>query len=204
MPAWNRTHYAYELNASGKQISAAFGGGLDVSAFVPSVEVLPAQLAPVVRLTEDGKHELVWGQWGLAPYRSEASHIAARRLTARAETVGTTAHRAAFNQRRCLIPATGFREIADRRGQRFVTRLTLPSGKVMAIAGLWDIGHDRAGKRIDTYTIITSVAKPPRAELTRMPVIIARKDFQTWLEQPRIDLLAPYEGRLVIEQPATS
>ena len=71
----------------------------------------------------------------------------------------------------------------------------------MAIAGLWDIWHGRAGKRNDTYTIITSEPRQQsRPGLARIPIIIKPRDFDAWLRQPNIALLVPYDGRLVTGQ----
>lgn len=204
MTVSNRLEYAYELNATGAKIAAVFGIWLDLPVFEPSGEVLPAQESPVVRLTQYGERKCVLAQWGLAPYRSTDTNIGSRRVTARAETVATTtAFRAAFMQRRCLVPATGFYELADRPGRKIGQRLALPDGEVVAIAGLWDIWHDQAGKRSDTYTIITCEPRQQsRTGHTRMPVIIKPKDFDAWLKEPRTDLLTPYDEELVIGPPA--
>lgn len=205
MPTSNRPGYAYELDATGQKIAAVFGIRLDLPAFDPSSEVSPAQVSPVVRLMPGGERKCVLARWGLAPYQSAESNIGPRRFTARAETVASgPAFRAAFMQRRCLIPATGFFELAGSRAKKIRHRLALPGGKVMAIAGVWDIWHDRAGTRGDTYTIITSEpTQHHRTVIARMPVIIKPKDFEAWLAEPRIDLLTPYDGKLVIRQTAS-
>ena len=202
MTTSNRPVYAYELDATEEKIAAVFGIWLELPVFDPSGEVFPAHVAPVVRLTQGGDRKCVLARWGLAPYRSNDTNFGSRRLTARTETVATgPAYRTAFGQRRCLVPATGFFQQAGGTGRKIRRRLALPGGKVMAIAGVWDIWHDRAGKRGDTYTIITSEPRPqPWTGPARMPVIIKPKDFDAWLKEPRIDLLAPYDGKLVIRQ----
>jgi putative SOS response-associated peptidase YedK len=144
----------------------------------------------------------VLAQWGIAPYRSTDTNIGSRRVTARAETVATaTAYRTAFKQRRCLVPATAVYVLTGRPRVKIRRRLALPGGKVMAIAGLWDIWHDRTGERTETYAIITcEPGQQSRIGLARMPLIIKPKDFDVWLRQPSIDLLTPYDGKLVIRQ----
>lgn len=204
MTTSNRPDYAYELDTTGEKIAAVFGIWLELPVFEPSSEVLPAQISPVVHLTQSGERKCVLARWGLAPYRSADTdtNIGSRRFTARAETIASgPAFRTAFKQRRCLVPATGFCELAGRSGRKIKRRLALPGGKLMAIAGVWDIWHDRAGKRGDTYTIITSEPRQQsRPGFARVPVIIKPRDFDTWLRQPSIDLLTPYDGKLVIRQ----
>jgi putative SOS response-associated peptidase YedK/HPt (histidine-containing phosphotransfer) domain-containing protein len=188
-----RPEYAYELNVTGAKIAAAFDVRLDLPDFKPRREVLPAQLSPIVRLSHYGERICVLAQWGLAPYRSTDANIGSRRVTARAETIATApAFRAAFKQRRCLVPATGFYELGGRPSTKNTHRLALPKGKLIAIAGLWDIWHDQTGKRNDTYAIITcDMAQQSGAGPARMPVIIQPADFDAWLSEPRIDLLRP-------------
>jgi putative SOS response-associated peptidase YedK len=68
-----------------------------------------------------------------------------------------------------------------------------------AFGGLWDVRKDKAtGHTLETYTIVTT----DRNELiepihNRMPVIVARNDYERWLAvsdptQLPVDLLKPY------------
>src|SRR5207253_206716 len=68
-----------------------------------------------------------------------------------------------------------------------------------AFAGLYSIWHDKEGKEVRTYTIITT--KPNRVVAPihdRMPVILKKEDESTWLNpditEPErlLQLLAPY------------
>lgn len=86
--------------------------------------------------------------WGLIPSWAADPKIGHRLINARSETVATKpAFRAAFKQRRCLVPADGFYEwkLVDRKKQPYLTGVG--EGQPIAFAGLWEKWeHDgRAG-----------------------------------------------------------
>jgi putative SOS response-associated peptidase YedK len=75
----------------------------------------------------------------------------------------------------------------------------LKDGGLFAFAGLWDTWKDKAsGQELKTYTILTTdpneLLKPIH---NRMPVIVARKDYQRWMAPAEpshlpVDLLRPF------------
>lgn len=145
--------------------------------------VAPTQQVPVVRLATSGR-ELVQLRWGLIPSWAKDLSIGAKMINARAETVAEKpAFRSAFKRRRCLVVADGFYEWqrgADGEKQPYV--IGLDQEGPMAIAGLWEVWKDPAGERLESCTIITTAAnKRLEAIHHRMPVILGRADFETWL-----------------------
>src|SRR5690606_27298407 len=90
----------------------------------PSYNVAPTQMAPICRLTDEGKRELASLQWGLIP--TWAKETTAGVINARAETAATKPmFRSAFARRRCLVPVSGFYEWKKlpKRKQPFYIRL---------------------------------------------------------------------------------
>ena len=91
--------------------AALFGatGSLDLS---PRYNIAPTQDIAAVRNREgDDERELVALRWGLVPFWAKDPAIGNRMINARAETVASKpAYRAAYRQRRCLLPASGFYE----------------------------------------------------------------------------------------------
>jgi putative SOS response-associated peptidase YedK len=75
----------------------------------------------------------------------------------------------------------------------------LRDGDLFAFAGLWDTWKNKAsGEELQTYTILTTdpneLLKPIH---NRMPVIVARKDYERWMAPAEpshlpVDLLRPY------------
>jgi putative SOS response-associated peptidase YedK len=126
-------------------------------------------------------------------------------INAKAETVIASAmYREPFESRRCLVPASGFYEwmkLDPKTKQPY--SIAPRDGSIIAFAGLWDRWKDKeSGRVLDTYSIITTdpneLMKPENGPAIhdRMPVILARKDYDRWLTapkgQPPIDLLRPF------------
>ncbi|WP_273728088.1 SOS response-associated peptidase [Brucella gallinifaecis] len=65
--------------------------------------------------------------------------------------------------------------------------------KPLTFAGLFKTWKDReSGETIKSCTIITCAANDFMARIhNRMPVILDQKDWQSWLAEPRKDLLKP-------------
>ena len=116
---------------------------------------------------------------------------------ARGETVmEKPMFRQAFRRRRCLIPASGFYEWKAVPGQKTKQPfyISFKDGTPMSFAGLWETARTADGTQVDTCTIITTEANAVLAPIHhRMPVIIDREDWSTWLStEPMPEaLLAP-------------
>src|SRR5262249_7430344 len=130
---------------------------------------------------------LVWLGWGLVPSWADDIKIGYRLINARAETAaGKPAFRSAFRSQRCLIPADGFYEWQklNRRRQPFYFRLK--DGRPFAFAGLWGRWRKGVAEVVEACTILTTGANGLVRPLhERMPVILAPKDFERWLD-PRV------------------
>jgi putative SOS response-associated peptidase YedK len=143
--------------------------------------VAPSTKVPVIRLIED-ERVLSLMHWGLLPFWAKDPKIGYKTINARAETVATKpAFRAAYQARRCLMPANGFyewkRDVAPKQPYFIHRRDHNP----MAFAGLWETwnGPDQI---IESCTIITTKANELMAELhNRMPVLLDPQDFDGWM-----------------------
>src|SRR3954469_21693732 len=94
--------------ASSAELAAAFQAAwrCEEPADLPRFNVAPTQHAPVLLLKE-GRRMLDVFRWGLIPSWAKDASIGAKMINARAETVvAKPAYRAAFERRRCLVPAS--------------------------------------------------------------------------------------------------
>ena len=177
----------------------------DDSYLAPSYNVAPQSLQPVVRLdSEMGQRELTVMRWGLVPFWAKDAKIGYSTINAKSETVITSpAFREAMKRRRCLVPAEWFYEwqkIDAKTKQPYA--IGLRDGSLFAFAGLWETWKDKAKDQvIETYTILTTDPNELMEPIhNRMPVILAPKDYQRWLEpgEPThlpVDLLRPYPAK---------
>src|SRR5215468_4761743 len=106
----------------------------------PRYNVAPTDVMPVCRLDRRGQREIAMLRWGLIPYWAADPKISYKTINARAETVATApAFRAAFRNRRCLIPASGFfewKKQPDGRKQPYL--IEMRDGSPFSFAGLWE------------------------------------------------------------------
>lgn len=166
-----------------------------------SYNVAPTDFQPIVRLDRDGQRELTVMRWGLVPYWAKDSKIGFSTINAKSETVTTSpTFREAMKRRRCLVPAEWFYEWQKTDGKmKQPYAIALRDDSLFAFAGLWERWKDKAKDQVlETYTVLTTDPNELLEPIhNRMPVILAPKDYQRWLEpgeptHPPIDLLRPY------------
>jgi putative SOS response-associated peptidase YedK len=153
----------------------------------PHYNIAPTDTVDVFRLGKDGRRELLPMRWGLIPgwWKKSAKEVPAT-FNARAESVADKPmFRTAFKERRCIIPASGFFEWTGPKTQRQPHLFTAADGSpILAFAGLWDRWRDpAAGDEILSSTIIVCGARKWMERYhDRMPVILAARHFDAWLD----------------------
>ncbi len=161
----------------------------------PRYNIAPTQETPVVRLDQAGGRALAMLRWGLVPSWAKDATIGAKLINARADTVATKpSFRAAFRQRRCLVPADGFYEWQaglpgkPRPGKPKQPYLIARADKAtFAFAGLWEHWRD-GGQVLETFTIITTDANKTLMPIHhRMPVILDPGNYAAWLDPKNKD-----------------
>ena len=164
--------------------------------------VAPTDPAAVV-VQRDDRRAVTTYHWGLIPHWASEARIAARTFNARSETVAAMpAFRDSFRRKRCLVPVDSFYEWRRENGVRQPYRILRGDGLPLVLAGLWDGWRDpETGGVRRTFTIVTTRANAQIADLhDRMPVILARDAWATWLNPAPVDpgelhaLLMPTEG----------
>jgi putative SOS response-associated peptidase YedK len=105
---------------------------------------------------------------------------------ARIDKLGSPMWKGAFRHNRCLIPLTDwFENGIDKR--QYALKLPDP---IFCVAGL----HN--GR--NAYTMLMTEANPFIERFhDRMPIVIHKKDFDQWLNEPAIELLVPYAGEIM-------
>ena len=195
----------YDLSENPAAIRAHFDVP-SVPPFAGSGDVRPTERAPIIRINPlSAKRESTLARWGLVPSWAKDVKFGSRCINARLETLpGLPAYRAAYRNRRCLVPASGFYEWSGVRGQRTKWRICPSDRPLFGLAGLWERWFDpRSGEPIETYTIVTTAANEKLAPLhDRMPVIVEPDRYANWLDPTctQVDLFVPVaDTNLTIE-----
>jgi putative SOS response-associated peptidase YedK len=171
----------YTLTTSGPRVAKLFR--LDATPSLPfRYNVAPSQPVPAVRADAAGR-SLALLRWGLIPSWAADPSIGNRLLNARSETVAQkAAFRAAFRQRRCLLPADGFFEWRKEGRLKQPYLFRLQGGGPFAFAGLWEQWKGPDGVTVESATVLTTGANELVRPLhERMPVILRPEDHDRWL-----------------------
>lgn len=212
---------------------------LVAEALTADYNVAPTKPVPLVitRHSKGGDDEappsrqLVVARWGLVPSWAKDPSIGSRMINARMETVADKpAYKRAFAARRCLLPAAGYYEWytpTARASDESKTKGGKPKkqpffvhrrdGESLAMAGLYEWWLDKSRDRSDpaawlmTTTVITTSATDELGRIhDRMPVVVDRENWDTWLD-PGVEsteqlqpLLAPAASTVLDAYPVST
>lgn len=160
--------------------------------------IAPSLDCPVIRLSPQGERVAHLLRWGLVPHWAKDVGIGAKLNNARAETVAEKpSFRAAFRRRRCLVPASGYYEwqaVPGERKQPWFIRLA--TDEPLAMGGLWESWQDSGGGVLRSFCVVTTAPNALMQPIhDRMPVIVAKADWDAWLSPASEDpaaLLSPF------------
>ena len=158
-------------------------GYIDQPNFPPRYNVAPTQPVPVV-IAENSIRHFRLMRWGFIPAWVKDPRGFALLINARAETVpDKPAFKNAFRRRRCLIPADGYYEWSQSEARKRPYFIHPRDGQPFGFAGLAETWIGPNGEELDTVAIVTTAASADLAVLhPRVPVTIARDDFDRWLD----------------------
>ena len=179
----------YSVAVSPEELEQVFEASAEGELALPRWNVAPTQDAPVVVRVPEGRR-IRSLRWGLVPYWADDARIGARHVNARAETLATRpAFREALARRRCLVPADGFYEWAERPHGRGKAPFWIHHrrGGVLALAGLRERwrppGSPSGSEPLETFTIVTTRPNAMVAPLhDRMPAVLPPAAWDAWLD----------------------
>lgn len=174
----------FAFYSAAEAVSDLFGVSDPSLSVVPQYNIAPTDLAAVIRPDGDGARELAMLRWGLLPFWARDRKMAARMINARSETVAEKpAFRAAFRERRCIVPADGFYEWTGRAGHKQPYYINRRDHKPLGFAGLWERWRDRDNEElVETFTILTMAAAGAITSIhDRMPVMLDDVTAEYWL-----------------------
>lgn len=166
---------------------------------------------PAVRI-RDGRKEAALMRWGLIPRLAASEEEGDGKVNARAETVEVKwSYRIPFVKQRCLLPASAFwefRKISEREREPHFIRMN--DSEPFAFAGIWESWIPDDKPPIETCSMITTEPNELiRRFHDRMPVILPREKWATWLGSTEDvkelkKLLVSYPSELMHEEIAPS
>jgi len=170
----------------------------------PSWNIAPTHQVAIIEDGPTGRH-LTGARWGLAVPWSTKPMINARSETAAAKPT----FRKALQERRCLVPTTGFyewRTDGDRKQPYLFHR---EDGAPFAFAGITDFYNTKGGVAPACAILTTGSSSFMRQFHERMPVIVPRSGWDRWLDRTVTDpaavtdLLEPAPDDFLIAVPVS-
>ncbi|MCH8260501.1 MAG: SOS response-associated peptidase [Planctomycetes bacterium] len=199
----------YNIIASAAELAELFGIDL-VDWTEPRYNVAPTQMAPIIRIDSDSenrKFEML--KWGMMPRWLKVPKPI---INVRSETImDKPTFRKSFEERRCLVPATGFYEWQKLGSAKQPFHIFKRDEPIFAFAGIWDRFKGADDEMIESYAILTTSPNEVTAPIhNRMPVILDPAGCERWLD-PGIgeagalaDLFEPISADQTIAEPVSS
>ena len=145
--------------------------------------IAPTETVEVLRLG-DGGWSLTPMRWWLVPWWSDGPSNKYSMFNAKSETLTRSrAFAEAYEQRRCVVPASSYYEWQkDEQGKRVPYMITPVGQDGFAFAGLWEHWRDRETV-IEPCTIVTTAAPSGMDFLhSRIPVHLSLSEISGWLD----------------------
>lgn len=182
--------------------------------WTPRYNLGPMQQILVIRKKPDGVRLAEPLQWGIVPRWAKSTEHSAQMVMARCETIASKpAYSEPFRQHRGLIPINGFYEWEQWDSKtKQAWHIYSPSGIPLALAAIWEHWQAPDGSLLESCAVITTHANELMGEFCdRMPVILPKETWETWLsiEQPAdlarlSSLLVPCPSQLLVRTPVSS
>jgi putative SOS response-associated peptidase YedK len=189
----------YRMTKNASEVAAWFEAIEAVQGVNFGAEVFPGY--PGLVAAEGEVRAMVWG-FPLVLKGAKGQPLKPKPVNnARVEKLSSFFWYNAFEQRRCLIPLSGWAEAEGPKGRMTRTWLSVPDTPLFAVAGVWRVSDEWGA----CYAMVmTESAGSAAAEVhARMPVLLAPADYARWLSgSPReaLALCQPWQGPLTIER----
>ena len=181
-----------EMNAIIAEIGRLYGDSA-VSA-IKRGEVYPTNTAPILSM-EGSALSPRPSKWGFPKWDGKGVIINAKAETVqKLPTFSNTRNVyrsqppefvSPIDERRCVIPSTGFYEWkhVDGKSTKEKYLLRFPDSDMLYMAGIANVFQDAAGQPFETFCILTTAASRSVAEVhNRMPVILKPCELEMWLK----------------------
>lgn len=184
--------FNYSLNTSIKSLESRFKTKAAENQFKPVYHATGFTFPIMPVITNESSDKITFFNWGLIPgwikNDNKAKDIKKVTLNARSETIfEKPSFKDSINNKRCLIPATGFFEWQHIKKEKIPWYIFMTNHKIFSFAGIWDKYLSDNDQEIYSFSIITSEANSFVANIHntkfRMPVILSPKEESAWINE---------------------
>jgi putative SOS response-associated peptidase YedK len=188
----------YRMTKNASEVAAWFDAEDAAAGANFAAEVYPGYTGLVV--AEGAVRPMTWG-FPLVLKGAKGQPLKPKPVNnARTDKLASFFWRHSFEERRCLIPLTGWAEAQGARGRMTRTWLSLPDAPLFAAAGVWRESEEWGACYAMVMTDSMGTDAAPVHE--RMPVLLAPKDQPRWLAAPPAEALTlcqPWAGPITLD-----
>ena len=188
----------YRMTKNASEVAAWFDAVEATEGANFAAEVYPGYTGLVV--AEGAVRAMIWG-FPLVLKGAKGQPLKPKPVNnARIDKLASFFWRHSFEERRCLIPLTGWAEAQGAKGRMTRTWLSLPDAPLFAAAGVWRDSEEWGA----CYSMVMTDSAGTDAALVheRMPVLLAPQDQRRWLSAPPAEALAlcrPWPGAITLD-----
>ena len=169
----------YSLNAPTSQIIEEFELFSENTSLIERFNIAPTEKVPVIKESLNGTKELTEMKWQFISNKGKLPMV----INVRSETVREKEFfRYSFKYRRCIIPASSFFEWKKENDEKVPFLIKKHDNSLLGFAAIWERATDPQGQVIESVAILTT--RPNSLMKTihdRMPVILDKENYRTWL-----------------------
>ncbi len=161
-----------------REINRRYAGRPELSQ-MKTGEIFPTDMVPVIALEAEAPRPYLF-TWGFPRWQGGGVIINARRETAAEKGM----FRQALQERRCIIPASGFYEWRHEGNKKYKDKYIFrrPQTPILYMAGLYTM-YKKEGASIPAFVILTTDANRwVQSVHDRMPVILTVDEQEMWLK----------------------
>jgi putative SOS response-associated peptidase YedK len=151
--------------------------------FLDGGDFFPAQFTPVILREAEGVR-MRFFRWGLVSCWDEDPTGPAKRVCAPVPAIAKDpAYLIPFRRNRCLIPADSFQLFDSKKTGRFPHKLSHTDGKLLYLAGIYDICRLPDGNNWYSFSIVTAASAFSQGfGETGLPVVLAGPMANQWID----------------------
>ena len=182
----------YNIKGTAAEVVKFFQATLPVAFDFPSDDILPGHLAPGLILNRDGERELVPMQFGLSKVGADEPYDRKwPNNNARIEKYDKWPWKLPFQEHRCILPLSEFREPCywgDTAGSEVYFKPT--NDNYLGVAGLYNVWKSQGAEKFYTMTFLMRPAGNYVMEQGhhRQPFFIEKEGFDLWMEPRKRDV----------------
>ncbi len=175
----------FVLHASKEEIKNYFSVDADVEFNIkPNYNISAGAIQPIV-VGEEEQRKIKKAKWGLIPPDSDNERAGKDHCVVQVEESREEDWiEESFEERRALIPATGFYKWKDTENKSTPFYVRLLSGNIMALGGVYRRWKSESGREVYSFAVLATEANALVEPVDdRMPVIVRPDDFEQWLDK---------------------